>query len=103
VTARISHVRRIGETTDPELAGAEVPATEPPLQAGDPSADSVIDLEQVHDRVVGHREGPPYAGRCQRLPKVYRVGAAELALAHSSFARPGRHDDDEPRLCRQRW
>src|SRR5207247_2270018 len=54
VTARVAHVRRVGEATDAELAGPEVLAAEPTFQAGDPAADGVVDGEQVYDGVVGH-------------------------------------------------
>src|SRR4051795_2085308 len=62
VTARVAQVRGVAPVADAQVAGAEVLAAEAPLQTRDPSLDGIVDLEQVHDRVVGHgRTSSPLA------------------------------------------
>jgi hypothetical protein len=50
----IARAGRVPEVTHAEVARPEVLAAEAPFHAGDATVDGVVDLEQVHDGVVGH-------------------------------------------------
>src|SRR4051812_8452329 len=93
VSSGSTHVRLIGEAADPQLGGAEVLACEAALEAWEPVAHGVLDVEQVHDRVVGHAPmldpaslaegaGGLAAGlalSCARLPEAKPSGTARAA------------------------
>src|SRR4051812_45782288 len=83
VATELAQVRLEGEAPDPDHRGAEVLACEASLEAGEPVANGVLDVEQVHDRVVGHArmlDPPPE-------PKV--TGCDTLLLSPTADAARG--------------
>src|SRR3954470_12862923 len=73
VATRIAHVRLVGKAADPELGRAEVLACEASLEAWEPVAHGVLDVEQVHHRVVGHAPMLDPSKRCPVCGRPHSV------------------------------
>src|SRR4051794_24612649 len=72
VTLRAACAGCVSEVAHAEVSGAEVLATEAPFEAGHPSLNGVLDLEQVHDGVVDHGSSLERRRRGLRRPRSDR-------------------------------